>query len=704
MRWSRWAVWLAVALWVAAGWPVEADSPRQDSAATTLTGELTILQPASDILLRVTANTPVSVGLSSETFDATLTLYDAIGQIVAENDDHDPLFGLPARTDAALVYTPPGGDLLLVRAASLGWLGSGPYTLTVQGATVLSQNPFSIVETAPGPTIEGELIHFPGREPRVAYAFQARSDGNLTITLTSADFDVVLAIYDSSGAFIVGNDDHNPAYDLPNQTDAAIQFGVPEDGEYVALVRSYDPDSVGRYSLRIDGAVFPAAVGAVTPAPGTGGSSPATLPGAVACAPLLGGVVASSSSFSTEYRADNLIDSSLNTGWSSRGDDAAPYIIFEVSSAQPVAIGSVVFDGFSASPGFESDSIQAFSVGVAEVLVPPDQFTTVLEATAPQDNRLEVFPIEAVEGRYVLLSLQSNYGGRYFQATEFNVCAASDDGMGDLQGAEPPFVVAGVLPVDAAYLEYRVYALEDADVTFTLTSREFDPVIEVYAADGRLLGDNDDHPPAIALPGFSDAGLRLTFAVAETLLVRVRSFALGGAFVLTIDGTGIQLEPPEAPPLPACRDVSSAAMGGTIARFSSEFTGRWLADYLIDGHNETGWASAPGTVAARREYVVIDLAGGAQTIQGFRINPSATGGDSSANNTSRFAVLVSNTDLRLESFQEVFSTLLTERTAYTLAFDLDQPVEARYVMLETRDSFGGRWHEVAEFTVCAVPR
>ena len=33
---------------------------------------------------------------------------------------------------------------------------------------------------------------------------------------------------------------------------------------------------------------------------------------------------------------------------------------------------------------------------------------------------------------------------------------------------------------------------------------------------------------------------------------------------------------------------------------------------------------------------------------------------------------------------------------------MPEPVQARYVMLETRDTFGGRWHEVAEFTVCAA--
>ncbi len=101
---------------------------------------------------------------------------------------------------------------------------------------------------------------------------------------------------------------------------------------------------------------------------------------------------------------------------------------------------------------------------------------------------------------------------------------------------------------------------------------------------------------------------------------------------------------------------------------------------------------------------MIDLAGGTQTIQGFRINPSATGGDSSAHNTSRFAVLVSNTDPAPGVVPEVFSTLLTERTTYTLAFDLDQPSRRANRHAGDGDSFGGRWHEVAEFTVCASAR
>ena len=266
--------------------------------------------------------------------------------------------------------------------------------------------------------------------------------------------------------------------------------------------------------------------------------------------------------------------------------------------------------------------MRGFTVGVSASLVAPEEFQTVLEAEAPQDNRLVVYPIEPVEARYVLLRPLSNYGGRFFQATEFNVCAAAGSPAAAVNGTAPPFVISGRLPPDIPYREYRVYALEGARMTVTLTSTQFDPVVEVYAADRRKLGDNHDHPPDIELPGLSDAGLRLDFPAAETVLIQVRSFALGGEFVLRIDGANLQLTPPRVPSLPPCRDVSSAAVGGSIVRFSSEFTGRWLADYPIDGHNETGWASAPGETSTREEYVIIDLAGEGQAIQGSRINPS----------------------------------------------------------------------------------
>ncbi|MBN1965920.1 MAG: hypothetical protein JW910_14815, partial [Anaerolineae bacterium] len=91
------------------------------------------------------------------------------------------------------------------------------------------------------------------------------------------------------------------------------------------------------------------------------------------------------------------------------------------------------------------------------------------------------------------------------------------------------------------------------------------------------------------------------------------------------------------------------------------------------------------------------------TVVGFRINPSATGGDDSLYNVSRFAVFISTATDAPADFVEVLSTLLDQRYRYTLYFELPEAVaEARYVRLETRDTFGGRWHEVAEFTVCAA--
>jgi hypothetical protein len=660
------------------------------SDPVTLEGTLTAVEPASDVLVRTTAGVPVTITLAAPTMDAVLTVFDAVGQEVAYNDDHEG-FPLPSGRDAAIQFTPELSDLLLVRAASLGWAYTGAYVLTLEGVDVIEQNPVSIAQNASGNVVEGRLPEDADRVPHVAYTFPALAGWTVTLRSSSLEFDPMLSVYDSTGEQVASNDDHDPdVFDLPNRTDAALTFTAPSDGMYAVLVRPFEDDGSGRFTLVIDGATF----GAVTPE--------AAEPEAGVCDNVLGSVVAASSTFGGNYNAENLLDDSLTTGWSSRGDDATPYLIFEVNAGATVRLDGVVFDGFSSSPGFVNDSVRAFEVAVSPTLTDPENFTPVFQAEAPLDNVLQTYSFEPIEARYVLLRLLSNYGGGYFQATEFNACTTlSGSASGNLSG-EAPFVVDGRLREDEPYVEYRLFAGEGASLIATLASEDFDPVLEIYDENLRRVADNDDHGEGFDLPRLRDAGLRVTLSEPGMLFVRVRSFAGGGAFTLTLDGTGLQAQPPEVPLLPRCEDVSSQAVGGAVVGFSSEFAGRWLASYLNDGSAETGWASAPGRDSARREWVIVDLAGDEPFIDSIRINPSATGGDSSDHNVSRFAVLVSTTDSEPDSFTEVFATLLSERFRYTLAFDLPEPVTARYVMLETRDTFGGRWHEVAEFTVCAV--
>ncbi|GAB4571739.1 MAG: hypothetical protein Kow0077_09230 [Anaerolineae bacterium] len=662
-------------------------------SAVTLTGTLKVFEPANDVFVRVWAGQPVTLTLAAPTIDPTLRVLDAVGEEVAFNDDHPGGFGLRSPRDAALQFTPDSDGLMVVRVASVNWIYSGDYTLTIEGAEVIDQSPVTILQNTSGGFVDGRLTAEPGRAPRQGFSFPALGGATVTLTLTSPAFDPVLEIYDAAGQLLASNDDHDAAlFELPARTDAGLSFTVPEDGLYIALVRAFEDAGEGPFGLSIDGAAFGRATVIDSEAPGGG-----------TCDRVLGGVVSASSTFGGNYAADNLLDGDSSTGWSSTSEDAAPALIFEVSSGATVALDGVVLNGFATAPGFEQDSVQEFEIGVATTLVDAADFTPVLRAQAPLENAMQSYPFdEPVLARYVLLRPLQNYGGSYFQAAEFNACTTlSGRSVGSLSG-EPPFIISGQLRPDQDYVEYRLYARENASLDVTLTSEDFDPVVEIYDAQGRRLADNDDHLPQFRLPRLWDAALHVDLLEPGVVSVRVRGFSGGGAYMLTISGVQIQAQPPEAPRLAPCRDVSSQAVGGSIAAFSSEFGGRWLAAYLNDGSPETGWASAPGSQSERAEYVILDLAGDTHLLSGFRINPAATGGDGSAHNVSRFAVLVSTTTPDPEAFTEVFSTLLAERYRVTLGFEFAERVPARYVMLETRDTFGGRWHEVAEFTVCAA--
>lgn len=488
--------------------------------------------------------------------------------------------------------------------------------------------------------------------PEAEVRVRTRAGVQATITLVSADFDPVLGVYDSSGGIVAVNDDNDTGLALPNRHDSAVVF-MPDFSQTLTVrISSFTPGDTGRYTLTLMGVrvIEQVQPGVVTDASGTlveGTLSPADGEAAYAFrAPAGAGITltASSAEFDTVLEVRNAAGEQVATN-----DDHATGVFLPRATDSAVSL-TVPADGV---------------------------YTAAVRSFDPQQGGRFALTIEGAE-----FGLGESVGGR-------------------LRG-DPPYVIDGELGVGQPYLEYRLYAAEGADLIATLVSAAFNPVLEVYSADGVRLADNDDHGPAFDLPSLQDAALRLTLSQAGMITVRVRSFAGGGPFTLTLDGSGLAADEPQGTPLPSCEDVSLASVGGSIVGFSSEFGGRWRAAYLIDGSDLTGWASGAGTEHARTEYVIIDLAGGLQTISGIRINPAATGGDSDVNSVSRFAVLVSTTDPdKPESFVEVFSMLLGQRVNRTLAFAFD-PVMARYVMLQTRDNFGGGWHSVAEFTVCAA--
>ncbi len=502
----------------------------------------------------------------------------------------------------------------------------------------------------------GEVITLNGTltaaRPEAEVRVRTRAGVQATITLVSADFDPVLGVYDAAGEIVAVNDDNDTALALPNRHDSAVIFTPDFSQTLTVRISSYRPGDTGRYTLTLVGVrvIEQVQPGVITDASGT------------------------------------LVEGTLSPA---RGEAA---YAFRVSAGTRITLtaSSAAFDTVLEVRDAAGEQVAANDDHGAGVFLPRTTDSAV-NFTAPGDGVYTA----------AVRSYDPQQGGRFTLTIEGAEFGLGESVGGRLRG-DPPYVIGGELGAGQPYLEYRLYAAEGAELTATLVSAAFNPVLEVYSADGVRLADNDDHGPEFDLPSLQDAALRLTFSQAGMIAVRVRSFAGGGPFMLTLDGPGIAADEPQGPPLLPCEDVSSASVGGSVVGFSSEFGGRWRAAYLIDGSDLTGWASGAGTAHARTEYVIIDLAGGLQTIDGIRINPAATGGDSDVNSVSRFAVLVSTTDPdKPESFVEIFSTLLGERVNRTLAFAFE-PIQARYVMLQTRDNFGGGWHSVAEFTVCAA--
>ena len=167
----------------------------------------------SDWRIEVTAPTEIQVDAKSTWFDTVLTLVDANGNVVVENDDG------PLNTDSRITRTLQPGSYCLAVA---GYGGDGG-----EGELVISDSPEpDPVDsgTVPGcsdPTITSDLgttidtgtgiVSIPANIPAntrqdwrmdVAEEVQLRMDANSNI------MDTVLKLYDANGALIEENDDN----------------------------------------------------------------------------------------------------------------------------------------------------------------------------------------------------------------------------------------------------------------------------------------------------------------------------------------------------------------------------------------------------------------------------------------------------------------------------------------------------------------
>jgi hypothetical protein len=201
----------------------------------------------------------VTITLTSDDFDAALRLRDASGRELASDDDSAG--NLNARI--ADFAVPADGVYTVVVTSSSG-TSSGRFTLMLEGtaaqptALPLTGSPpptaapvpptapsvfNDIAPINPGQTVNGTLTD---AARSAAYAFVGHAGEKVTITLTSDDFDALLALRTTEGANVVSDDDS--AGNLNARIDS---FRLQADDTYIILVSSSGGRSTGAYTLML---------------------------------------------------------------------------------------------------------------------------------------------------------------------------------------------------------------------------------------------------------------------------------------------------------------------------------------------------------------------------------------------------------------------------------------------------------------------
>ncbi|MBN1284419.1 MAG: hypothetical protein JXB47_03395 [Anaerolineae bacterium] len=127
-----------------------------------------------------------------------------------------------------------------------------------------------------------------------------------------------------------------------------------------------------------------------------------------------------SSQFSgASYAPANLLDGDPATGWSSGGGVAEPeFVTIQLDGRHTV--GGVLFNGYSPSPRYETDSIKSFRLEAGGAVI--------FEGEAALEQGYQVYTFQPVETDHIKLAVLSTHGGNYFEAADIMVCAVETGG------------------------------------------------------------------------------------------------------------------------------------------------------------------------------------------------------------------------------------------------------------------------------------
>ncbi len=237
-------------------------------AAETISGNLAFTEESADTedtsvayyeLTDLNVGDTVAATVSSEDFDTYLTLIATTEEgreVVLENDDFDGSY-----SESQVAFTVQEGVLeYVVEVTSYAGEGAGIYNLSVEAAEAPSADleffaayPSEFTDEvsnsiAVGEAVEGELQ---ASEIAVLADYFEISGVNVgdevTVNLTSVDFDTYLYIIDATNeSYVAENDDFDGSYET-----SQVSFTAQEGVTYLVKASSFDGSGEGAYDLTI---------------------------------------------------------------------------------------------------------------------------------------------------------------------------------------------------------------------------------------------------------------------------------------------------------------------------------------------------------------------------------------------------------------------------------------------------------------------
>ena len=181
----------------------------------------------------------ISIAMISEQVDSYLLLYGPNQEFLGENDDTDN------SRNARLEVTLPTNGTYFVFANSYGASEQGQYELSISSLSSTSgpRNSYLLSESGTLSTQDNRLTD---NSLYDEYYFNGQQGQDVTITLTSQDFDAYLLLIDEQGNKIAENDDT-----AQNNSNAAIRIELPYTGQYRVIVNAYDQTGQGHYQMSV---------------------------------------------------------------------------------------------------------------------------------------------------------------------------------------------------------------------------------------------------------------------------------------------------------------------------------------------------------------------------------------------------------------------------------------------------------------------